>query len=150
MVIKLRCFRWSANAELQASGVSFSLGFIGHLVRLHGDREEIARSKNVLAHECFHGFGKRCLDKSHMKRFNYFFFHAFSWEKAFKNSFSHLVPDVTIAITQVYSLYGIVRSRPVFRFPHNRCYSITYKLFHLTLNKSFGNMLSVVDCIPTS
>lgn len=52
--------------------------------------------------------------------------------------------------TQVYSFSGSVGSRPVLRIPHNRSFSITHKLFQLTLNKIFGNMFSVVNFIPTT
>lgn len=115
----------------------FCLGLIGHLVRLHGVREEIGRARICLFTNIF---------KSQLKRLDCFF--AFSVERKLLKTLSRRSRlDGTIKpLTYTSSVVSLDNVRP--------CVSLTtevsHKLFQLTLNKRFDNMFSVVNSIRTT
>lgn len=58
--------------------------------------------KNMLVHECLHGFGTRWLGKSHIKRLDYLFFTLSVERKLSKTLSRTSYLDRTITTTQIY------------------------------------------------
>lgn len=72
-------------------GFLFALGLIGHLVRLQGFCEEIARSKICLFRNVYTVLARADL-KNHTFNGWTAFFPLSEEEEAFKNPFSHVAP----------------------------------------------------------